>query len=88
MFYKEADDLETKRTRGGLFLRPRLCSIAAYFKGVTEPVKRTLSECNIKVASKTYLTLGHVFPKLRNPTHKSAKRTEDVRFIFYTMKEL
>jgi hypothetical protein len=38
-------------------------AIVPYICGVTEPIKRILSNCNIKVALKPYLTLGHIFTK-------------------------
>ena len=37
--------------------------VVPYIQGVTEPIKRILSNCNIKVALKPYLTLGHIFAK-------------------------
>jgi hypothetical protein len=42
-------------------------AIVPYIKGVTEPIKRILSNCNIKVALKPYLTLGHIFAKPKDP---------------------
>ena len=63
-------------------LRPRVCrnqnnsegdtsvkgfAIVPYIQGVTEPIKRILSNCNIKVALKPYLTLGHIFAKPKDP---------------------
>ena len=36
-------------------------AVVPYIQGVTEPIKRILSNCNIKVALKPYLTLGHIF---------------------------
>ena len=38
-------------------------AIVPYIQGVAEPIKRILSNCNIKVALKPYLTLGHIFAK-------------------------
>jgi hypothetical protein len=38
-------------------------AIVPYNQGVTEPIKRIFSNCNIKVALKLYLTLGHIFAK-------------------------
>jgi hypothetical protein len=42
-------------------------AIVAYIRGVTEPIKRILSNCNIKIALKPYLTLGHIFSKPKDP---------------------
>ena len=42
-------------------------AIVPYIRGVTEPIKRMLSNCNIKVALKRYLTLGHIFAKPKDP---------------------
>jgi hypothetical protein len=40
---------------------------------VTEPIKRILSNCNIKVALKPYLTLGHIFAKPKDPVKTNQK---------------
>ena len=42
-------------------------AIVPYIQGVTEAIKRILSNCNIKVALKPYLTLGHIFAKPKEP---------------------
>ena len=69
-------------------LRPRVCrnqnnsegdtcvkvyAIVPYIQGVTEPIKRILSNCNIKVALKPYLTLGHIFAKPKDPVETNQK---------------
>ena len=42
-------------------------AIVPYIQGVTEPIKRILSNCNIKIVLKPYLTLGHIFAKPKDP---------------------
>ena len=39
-------------------------AIVPYSQGVAEPIKIILSNCNINVVLKPYLTLGHIFAKL------------------------
>jgi hypothetical protein len=49
-------------------------AIVPYIQGVmTEPIKRMLSNCNIKVALKPYLTLGHIFAKPKDPVKTNQK---------------
>jgi hypothetical protein len=48
-------------------------TIVPYIRGVTEPIKRILSNGNIKVALKRYLTLGHIFAKPKDPVKTSHK---------------
>ena len=48
-------------------------AIVPYIQGVTEPIKRILSNCNIKVALKPYLTLGHIFAKPKDPVKTNQK---------------
>jgi hypothetical protein len=48
-------------------------AIVPYIQGVTEPIKRILSNCNIKVALKPYLTLGHIFAKPKDPVKQIRK---------------
>ncbi len=48
-------------------------AVVPYIQGVTEPIKRILSNCNIKVALKPYLTLGHIFAKLKDPIPTNQK---------------
>ena len=48
-------------------------AIVPYIRGVTEPIKRILSNCNIKVALKPYLTLGHIFAKPKDPVKTNQK---------------
>ena len=48
-------------------------AIVPYIQGVTEPIKRILSNCNIKVALKPYLTLGHIFAKQKDPVKTNQK---------------
>ena len=48
-------------------------AIVPYIRGVTEPIKRILSNCNIKVALKPYLTLGHIFAKPKDPVKANQK---------------
>ena len=44
-------------------------AIVPYIQGVTEPIKRILSNCNVKVALKPYLTLG----KPKDPVETNQK---------------
>jgi hypothetical protein len=44
--------------------------------------KRILSNCNIKVALKPYLTLGHIFAKPKEPV-KTNQKTHAVGYILY-----
>ena len=55
-----------------------------YGIGVTEPIKRILSNCNIKVvALKPYLTLGHIFAKPKDPVKTNQKiRESRINFHF------
>ena len=48
-------------------------AIVPYIQGVTEPIKRILSNCNIKVALKPYLTLGHIYAKPKDPVKTNQK---------------
>ena len=48
-------------------------AIVPYIQGVTEPIKRMLSNCNIKVALKPYLTLGHISAKPKDPVKTNQK---------------
>jgi hypothetical protein len=48
-------------------------AIVPYIRGVTEPIKRILSNCNIKVALKPCLTLGHIFAKPKDPVKTNQK---------------
>ncbi len=48
-------------------------AVVPYIQGVTEPIKRILSNCNIKVAFKPYLTLGHIFAKPKDPIPTNQK---------------
>ena len=48
-------------------------AIVPYIQGVTEPIKRILSNCNVKVALKPYLTLGHIFAKPKDPVETNQK---------------
>ena len=55
-------------------------AIVPYIQGVTEPIKRILSNCNIKVALKSYLTLGHTFAKPKDPV-----KTEIRKLMLYIL---
>ena len=48
-------------------------AVVPYIQGVTEPIKRILSNCNIKVALKPYLTLGQIFAKPKDPIPTNQK---------------
>ncbi len=48
-------------------------AVVPYIQGVTEPIKRILSNCNIKVTLKPYLTLGHIFAKPKDPIPTNQK---------------
>jgi hypothetical protein len=52
---------------------PLLRVIVPYIQGVTKPIKRILSNCNIKVALKPYLTLGHISAKPKDPVKTNQK---------------
>jgi hypothetical protein len=56
-------------------------AIVPYIQGVTEPIKRILSNCNIKVVLKPYLTLGHIFAKPKDPVKKQIR--ELMLYILY-----
>ena len=45
-----------------------------YIKGTTEPIKRVLSNYNIKVAQKPHQTIGNLFPKPKDPVPKDQTR--------------
>ena len=47
-------------------------AIVPYIQGITEPIRRVLNNCGIKVALKPFRTLGHILtkPKDRVPTHR------------------
>ncbi len=48
--------------------------VVPYIQSVTEPTGRILSNCNIKVALKLYLTyLSHTFAKPKGPVHINQK---------------
>jgi hypothetical protein len=55
-------------------------AIVPYIQGVTEQIKRILSNCNIKVALKPYLTLGHIFAKPKVPVKQI---TKSMLYILY-----
>ncbi len=48
-------------------------AVVPYIQGVTEPIKRILSNCNIKVALIPCLTLGHIFAKPKDPIPTNQK---------------
>ena len=48
--------------------------ILPYVKGTTEPIKRILSNYNIKVALKPHHTIGNIFPKPKDPVRKDQTR--------------
>ena len=48
--------------------------ILPYIKGTLEPIKRILSNHNIKVAQKPYQTIGNLFPKPKDPVLKDQTR--------------
>ena len=48
--------------------------ILPYIKGTTEPIKRVLSNYNIKVAQKPHQTIGNLFPKAKDPVPKDQNR--------------
>ena len=50
-----------------------LC-ILPYIKGTTEPIKRILSNCGIKVALEPYQTIASLFPKPKDPVPKYQTR--------------
>jgi hypothetical protein len=55
-------------------------AIVPYIQDVTEPIKRILSNCNIKVALKPCLALGHIFAKPKDPV-KTNQKTDAVYSI-------
>ena len=48
--------------------------ILPYIKGTSEPIKRILSNYNIKVAQKPHQTIGNLFPKPKDPVPKDQTR--------------
>ena len=50
------------------------CIILPYIKGTLEPIKRILSNHNIKVAQKPHQTIGNLFPKPKDPVAKDQTR--------------
>ena len=38
-------------------------AVVPYIQGITEPIKRILNNCEVKVALKPFQTLGHIFAK-------------------------
>jgi len=48
--------------------------ILPYIKGTSEPIKRILSNHNMKVAQKPYQTIGNLFPKPKDPVPKDQTR--------------
>jgi len=54
--------------------------ILPYVKGTTEPIKRILSNYNIKVALKPHHTIGNLFPKPKNPILKDQTRAQFIQF--------
>ena len=53
---------------------PRGFCILPYIKGTTEPIKRVLSNYNIKVAQKPHQTIGNLFPKPKDTVPKDQTR--------------
>ena len=45
-------------------------AVIPYIQGVTEPIKRILNSHNVKVAQKSFQTLGHIFAKPKDPVTK------------------
>jgi len=48
--------------------------ILPYIKGTTEPIKRVLSNYNIKVSQKPHQSIGNLFPKPKDPVPKDQTR--------------
>ena len=42
-------------------------ALVPYVRGVSKPIKKILNNCDIKVALKLFLTLGHIFSKPKDP---------------------
>ena len=51
-----------------------------YIQGVTETIKKILNSHNVKVAQKTFQTLGHIFAKPKDRITKE-QRTDDIYSI-------
>ena len=47
---------------------------SVFYKGTSEPIKRILSNHNIKVAQKPHQTIGNLFPKPKDPVPKDQTR--------------
>ena len=45
-------------------------AVIPYIRGVTEAIKRILNSHNVKVAQKSFQTLGHIFAKPKDPVTK------------------
>ena len=48
--------------------------ILPYIKGTSDPIKRILSNYNIKVAQKPHQNIGKLFPKPKDPVPKDQTR--------------
>ena len=58
-----------------------LCfAVIPYIQGVTELIKRILNSHNVKVAQKSFQTLGHIFAKPKDPVTKE-QRTDAIYSI-------
>jgi len=55
--------------------------ILPYIKGTTEPIKRILSNYNIKVAQKPHQTIGNLFPKPKDPVPKDQTRGVHAKIV-------
>ena len=48
-------------------------AVVPYIHEVTEPIKRIVCSCSVKVAQKPFLTLNHIFGKPMDPVPKEQK---------------
>ena len=55
-------------------------AVIPYIQGVTEPIKRILNSHNVKVAQKSFQTLGHISAKPKDPVSKE-QRTDAIYSI-------
>ena len=60
-------------------------AVISYIQGVTEPIKRILNSHNVKVAQKSFRTLGHIFAKLRTLSRKNNEPTPIILFLAMTV---
>jgi len=56
------------------FIQVSYSNLEVRCKSTTEPIKRVLSNYNIKVSQKPHQTIGNLFPKPKDPVPKDQTR--------------